>query len=317
MVAGDGARATDPRVDPRGRLRCGIDPRGGSGARGARDRHPRGARRRDRGGIPRIGSARRVRRLRGGPAARRRLPRGGAQPRRRGPDVRDRGRAVTGPRTAARAAAPFASERRAAPRPVPLRRAIAARAGRPEPVAAPGEWLGLTGPSGAGKTTIVGLLLRFVDAGSGSVLLDGVDVRRFRGEDVRARIGVVPQQVYLFNGTLRDNLLVADGDADDTRIARACDRAGLGGFLRSLPQRARHARRGRRSEAERRRNANGWRSPASFLKDAPILILDEATANLDAGTEARSSTNSGTFARGKSVLVISHRPRRARARGSA
>ena len=93
---------------------------------------------------------------------------------------------------------------------------------------APGEHLGLTGPSGAGKTTIVGLLLRFWDASSGEVLLDGVDVRSFRTEDVRALIGVVPQQVYLFNGTIRDNLLVADGDADDATILDACERAGSG-----------------------------------------------------------------------------------------
>src|SRR4030095_11306298 len=100
----------------------------------------------------------------------------------------------------------------------------------------PGDRLGLTGPSGAGKTTIVGLLLRFWDAMSGEVLLDGVDVRRFRADDVRALIGVVPQQVYLFNGSLRDNLLVAGGDADDERILDACARAGLQAFLRSLPR---------------------------------------------------------------------------------
>ncbi len=171
----------------------------------------------------------------------------------------------------------------------------------------PGEWLGLTGPSGAGKTTIVGLLLRFVDAGSGTVLLDGVDVGRFRSEEVRARIGVVPQQVYLFNGTLRDNLLVADGGADDTRIARACDRAGLGPFVRSLPS-------GfdtlvgddglKLSGGERQRVAIA----RVFLKDSPILILDEATANLDAATESEVLANVRDFARGKSVLVISHRP---------
>jgi ATP-binding cassette subfamily C protein CydC len=171
----------------------------------------------------------------------------------------------------------------------------------------PGEWLGLTGPSGAGKTTIVGLLLRFADAGSGAVLLDGVDVRRFGSEEVRARIGVVPQQVYLFNGTLRDNLLVADGGADDTRIAEACDRSGLGPFVRSLPS-------GfdtlvgddglKLSGGERQRVAIA----RVFLKDAPIMILDEATANLDAATEAEVLANVRVFARGKTMLVISHRP---------
>jgi ATP-binding cassette subfamily C protein CydC len=171
----------------------------------------------------------------------------------------------------------------------------------------PGEWLGLTGPSGAGKTTVVGLLLRFVDAGSGTVLLDGVDVRRFGSEEVRSRIGVVPQQIYLFNGTLRDNLLVADGGADDTRIAQACDRAGLGPFVRSLPS-------GfdtlvgddglKLSGGERQRVAIA----RVFLKDAPILILDEATANLDAATESEVLANVRDFARGKTMMVISHRP---------
>jgi ATP-binding cassette, subfamily C, bacterial CydC len=171
----------------------------------------------------------------------------------------------------------------------------------------PGDRLGLTGPSGTGKTTIVGLLLRFWDAGSGQVLLDGVDVRRFRADDVRALIGVVPQQVYLFNGSLRDNLLVADGDADDERILDACARAGLRVFLRSLP-------RGldtlvgddglKLSGGERQRVAIA----RAVLKDAPILILDEATANLDAATEADVVEQIDVFARNKTLLVISHRP---------
>jgi ATP-binding cassette subfamily C protein CydC len=171
----------------------------------------------------------------------------------------------------------------------------------------PGDRLGLTGPSGTGKTTIVGLLLRFWDAMSGEVLLDGVDIRRFRADDVRALIGVVPQQVYLFNGSLRDNLLVADGDADDTRILDACERAGLEAFLRSLP-------RGlgtlvgddglKLSGGERQRVAIA----RAFLKDAPILILDEATANLDPTTESEVVEQVGGFARGKTLLVISHRP---------
>ena len=170
----------------------------------------------------------------------------------------------------------------------------------------PGDRLGLTGPSGAGKTTIVGLLLRFWDAVSGEVLLDGVDVRRFRADDVRALIGVVPQQIYLFNGSLRDNLLVADGDADDERILDACARAGLRAFLGSLP-------RGldtlvgddglKLSGGERQRVAIA----RAVLKDAPILIVDEATANLDAATEAEVVEQIDVFAGGKTLLVISHR----------
>jgi ATP-binding cassette, subfamily C, bacterial CydC len=171
----------------------------------------------------------------------------------------------------------------------------------------PGDRIGLTGPSGAGKTTIVGMLLRFWDAVSGEVLLDGVNVRRFRADDVRALIGVVPQHVYLFNGSLRDNLLVADGDADDERILDACARAGLQAFLRSLP-------RGldtlvgddglKLSGGERQRVAIA----RAILKDAPILILDEATANLDEATEAEVVEQLDAFARNKTLLVISHRP---------
>jgi ABC-type multidrug transport system fused ATPase/permease subunit len=171
---------------------------------------------------------------------------------------------------------------------------------------APGDRLGLTGPSGAGKTTIVGLLLRFWDASSGEVLLDGVDVRSFRTDDVRAAIGVVPQQVYLFNGTIRDNLLLADGDADDGKILDSCEHAGLGAFLGSLPL-------GldtlvgddgmKLSGGERQRVAIA----RAFLRDAPILILDEATANLDAETEAEVVDQLRAFARDKTLVVISHR----------
>ena len=170
-----------------------------------------------------------------------------------------------------------------------------------------GDRLGITGPSGAGKTTIVGLLLRFFDPVSGNVLLDGADARSYRADDVRALMGVVPQHVYLFNGTLRDNLLLADGEADDARIAGACDRAGLGGFVRSLP-RGLETRVGddglKLSGGERQRVAIA----RAFLKDAPILILDEATANLDAATEAEVLGHVSSFAHGRTVLVISHRP---------
>ena len=173
-------------------------------------------------------------------------------------------------------------------------------------VVRPGERLGITGPSGAGKTTTVNLLVRFWEAGSGRILLDGLDIRSFRADDVRSLVGVVPQQIYLFNGTLRDNLLVADGEADDDRVARACERAQLGEFLRSLPD-------GldtfvgedglRLSGGERQRVAIA----RVFLKDAPILILDEATANLDLATEAEILESVREFARGKTMLVISHR----------
>lgn len=171
----------------------------------------------------------------------------------------------------------------------------------------PGGRLAVTGPSGAGKTTLVGLLLRFWEIQAGAILLDGRDVRRHRAEDVRRLVGVVPQRIHLFNGTLRDNLLLADGEARDDRILDACERAVLGELLRSLP----HGldtpvgENGLKlSGGERQRVALA----RVFLRGAPILVLDEATANLDAVTERRVLRSVDAFAAGRSVLVISHRP---------
>jgi thiol reductant ABC exporter CydC subunit len=170
-----------------------------------------------------------------------------------------------------------------------------------------GGRLGIAGPSGAGKTTVVGLLLRFWDPESGTVLLGGRDVRDYRAEDVRSRFGVVTQRIHLFNGTLRDNLLVADGEADDRRLLAACERALLGDFIAALPD-GLDTLVGEDglalSGGERQRIAVA----RVFLRDAPILVLDEATAHLDADTERRALRAIDAFAAGRSLVVVSHRP---------
>lgn len=170
----------------------------------------------------------------------------------------------------------------------------------------PGHRLGIAGPNGAGKTTIVGLLLRFREPSAGTVLVGGHDVRSFRADDVRSMLGVVPQRIHLFNGSLRDNLLLADGEADDSRIAEAMTRARLGSFLASLPAGLdTHVGEDglKFSGGERQRLALA----RVFLKDAPILILDEATSHLDAETEAEVLEAIDAFARDRTVMVIAHR----------
>ena len=170
-----------------------------------------------------------------------------------------------------------------------------------------GEHVAIAGPSGSGKTTVTNLLLRFWDAGRGSVRFGGADVRSLRGEDVRRRFGVVPQRIHLFNGTLRDNLLLADGAADDEEIVQACVRARLGPLLAALPD-GLDTQVGEDgltlSGGERQRVALA----RVFLKDAPVLILDEATANLDEDTESEVLASVRSFAEDRTMIVISHRP---------
>lgn len=170
----------------------------------------------------------------------------------------------------------------------------------------PGGRLGIVGPSGAGKSTIVNILLRFWEVDPGSVLIGGRDIRRYRAEEVRARIGVVPQRIALFNSTLRDNLLVADGDATDDRLLEVCERARLGALLSQLPSGLDTL-----IGEDGLKLSGGQRQQLAlarvFLKDAPIVILDEATANLDADTERDVLREIDTFANGRSALVISHR----------
>lgn len=170
-----------------------------------------------------------------------------------------------------------------------------------------GGRLVLRGESGAGKSTLVHLLARFWNAQSGLVCIGGIDVRELRGDDVRQLLGVASQHPYLFNGTLRDNLLVAKGDATDAELADACRIAQLAEFLAALPNgfNTRVGENGMKlSGGERQRLAIA----RVILKNAPILILDEATANLDAHTEQNLWRALEPFLRTRTTLIISHRP---------
>jgi ATP-binding cassette subfamily C protein CydCD len=169
-----------------------------------------------------------------------------------------------------------------------------------------GATVAIVGPSGAGKTTLANLLLRFWDPAAGHVLIDGVDLRDFELDHLRARISLVSQDTYLFNDTLRANVLLARPDADEAAIRRALDQAALAEFVGSLPD-GLDTRVGERgvqlSGGQRQRVAIA----RAFLKNAPTLILDEATSHLDAVSEAQVRGALDSLMRDRTTIVIAHR----------
>jgi ATP-binding cassette subfamily C protein CydC len=169
-----------------------------------------------------------------------------------------------------------------------------------------GGRMAVTGESGAGKSTLVNLLARFWEAGEGQVCIGGNDVRAYRADDLRDLLGVVSQHVHLFNGTIRDNLLLAKGDATDDEIIAACRQAQIHVWITSLPAGydTLVGENGLKlSGGERQRLAIA----RVILKNAPILILDEATANLDALTEQQVMEALKPFMKGRTTLIVSHR----------
>ena len=169
-----------------------------------------------------------------------------------------------------------------------------------------GATLALVGPSGAGKTTLANLLLRFWDPSVGRILMDGVDLREFELDHLRRRISLVSQDTYLFNDTLRANVALARPDADEGSVRRAVERAALADFVDSLPE-GLDTPVGERgvqlSGGQRQRVAIA----RAFLKNAPTLVLDEATSHLDAVSEAQVRAALDALMRDRTTIVIAHR----------
>jgi ATP-binding cassette, subfamily C, bacterial CydCD len=170
----------------------------------------------------------------------------------------------------------------------------------------PGKRIAVVGPSGAGKSTLVNLLMRFWDYSQGRILLDGHEFREFAQEDIRRLVSVISQRSYFFNDTIRQNLLLAKPMATDSEVQNAAQRAQIHEFIMGLPKGYKTiiGERGfRLSGGERQRLAVA----RAFLKNAPIFLLDEPTANLDPLTERHLLDMLFTLTHDRSLLLITHR----------
>jgi ATP-binding cassette subfamily B protein len=169
-----------------------------------------------------------------------------------------------------------------------------------------GTRLALVGPTGAGKSTLAKLMARLYDPQSGSVSFGGVDLRQASMEDLRRRIVVIPQEGFLFDGSVRDNLLIAKPTATETELLRALDNIGLRERFEALPEGldTQVRERGSRLSAGERQLVALSRAA---LVDPAVLVLDEATSNLDPGTEMLVEAALEKLMVGRSVIVVAHR----------
>lgn len=170
----------------------------------------------------------------------------------------------------------------------------------------PGESVAIVGPTGAGKTTILNLLMRFYETDSGRILIDGVDITELKRRDLRSLFSMVLQTPWLFNGTVRDNIAYGREDATDEEIIRAAEMAYADSFIRKLPkgyetminEDASNISEGQKQMLTIAR---------AFLSDPVILLLDEATSNVDTLTEVHIKAAMQTLMEGRTSFVIAHR----------
>jgi ABC-type multidrug transport system fused ATPase/permease subunit len=170
-----------------------------------------------------------------------------------------------------------------------------------------GETVALVGESGGGKCTLAALLLRFAEPSSGRILVGTDDLATLDASDWRSRIAYVPQRPTLFRGTIADNIRLGDASAGDAGVRRAAELAGAHDFVTRLPDGyATVVGDGGRalSTGERRRIALA----RAFLRDAPLVILDEPTADLDAASAEAVHAAIGRLRTGRTALLIAHRP---------
>ena len=170
----------------------------------------------------------------------------------------------------------------------------------------PGQRVAIVGPTGAGKTTLVNLLMRFYEINSGSIKIDGVDIRKMKRSDVRQMFGMVLQDTWLFNGTIRQNLMYGNPKATEEEMIKTAKEAHVDHFVRSLPggydmvlgEEAANISQGEKQLLTIAR---------AMLEKAPMLILDEATSSVDTRTEVLIQKAMDKLMQGKTSFVIAHR----------
>jgi len=172
--------------------------------------------------------------------------------------------------------------------------------------ARPGQVIAIVGHTGAGKTTLVNLLMRFYELNGGRITIDGVDIRRMRREDLRALFGMVLQDTWLFHGTIRENIAYGKKGATEEEVVRAAKLAHADAFIRALPdgydtvlnEEASNLSQGQKQLLTIAR---------AFLADPPMLILDEATSSVDTRTELQIQRAMQSLMKGRTSFVIAHR----------
>ena len=170
----------------------------------------------------------------------------------------------------------------------------------------PGEQIALVGHSGAGKSTIVQLLLRFYQPTSGTFMLDGKDIGDYNLQDYRSQVGIVPQEVILFGGTIMENISYGKPGATEAEIEEAARKANAWDFIQSFPEGMQTVvgERGvKLSGGQRQRIAIA----RAILKDPAILLLDEATSSLDSASEQQVQEALQTLMKGRTSIVVAHR----------
>ncbi len=170
----------------------------------------------------------------------------------------------------------------------------------------PGQTVALVGPSGAGKTTLCHLIPRFYDIDSGAILIDGIDIRDVKLESLRKNIGIVQQDVFLFTGTIKENIAYGDPTKSHEEIIEAAKKASIHDFIMTLPDGydTYIGEKGVKLSGGQKQRLSIARL---FLKNPPILILDEATSSLDNQTEIIIQQSLEELAKGRTTLVIAHR----------